>query len=172
MRVLHDLHGLHTREVGYAMSDIQGLDAVNAAIRDLAKVAPTAARRAMARCGLIAVREAKANAPRSPTMKQQSATLKRKKRTARRLLPGGLEKSIEYAASETGCSVFVAANSQAGMYARRIHDEKGVTWRNRGPGTIAKGVRADEKFIERAIRDNVQNFARIVEDETKKALPR
>ena len=84
------------------MADIQGLDAVNAAIRNLSKVAPTASRRAMARCGLIAVREAKANAPRSPTMKQHSATLKRKKRTARRMLPGGLEKSIEYEATETG----------------------------------------------------------------------
>ena len=154
------------------MSDISGLDAVNAAIRDLAKVAPVASRRAMARCGLIAVREAKANAPRSPTMKQQSATLKRKKRTARRMLPGGLEKSIEYEATETGCSVFVASNSQAGKYAKRIHDEKGVTWRNRGPGTIAKGQRADDKFIERAIRDNAQNFAHIIDDELRKALPK
>lgn len=152
--------------------DIQGLDAVNAAIRDLSKVAPAASRRAMSRCGLIAVREAKANAPRSPTMKQHSATLKRKKRTARRLLPGGLEKSIECESSETGCSVFVASNSQAGKYAKRIHDEKGVTWRNRGPGTIAKGARADEKFIERAIKDNAQNFAQIVDDELRKALPR
>ena len=152
-------------------NDIQGLDAVNAALRNLTKVAPQAARRAMARCGLIAVREAKANAPRSPTMKQHSATLKRKKRTARRMLPGGLEKSIEFEATETGCSVFVASNSQAGRYARRIHDEKGVTWRNRGPGTIAKGARADEKFIERAIKDNVQNFGLIVDDELRKALP-
>jgi hypothetical protein len=155
-----------------AMSDIQGLDAVNAAIRDLSKVAPTAARRAMSRCGLIAVREAKANAPKSPTMKQLSATLKRKKRTTRRLMPGGLERSIAYEASETGCSVFVASNAEAGRYAKRIHDEKGITWRNRGPGTIAKGPRADEKFIERAIRDNAQNFALIVDDEVRKALPK
>ena len=152
--------------------DIQGLDAVNAMIRNLSKVAPVASRRAMSRCGLIAVREAKANAPRSPTMKQHSATLKRKKRTARRMLPGGLEKSIEYEASETGCSVFVARNSQAGRYAKRIHDEKGVSWRNRGAGTIAKGSRADDKFIERAIRDNAQNFAHIVDDELRKALPK
>jgi hypothetical protein len=153
-------------------NDIQGLDAVNAALRNLTKVAPQAARRAMSHCGLIAVRKSKANAPRSPTMKQHSATLKRKKRTARRMLPGGLEKSIEYEATETGCSVFVASNSQAGRYARRIHDEKGVTWRNRGPGTIAKGARADEKFIERAIKDNVQNFGLIVDDELRKALPK
>ena len=134
--------------------DIQGLDAVNAAIGNLSKVAPVAARRAMTRCGLIAVREAKANAPRSPTMN------------------GGLERSIEYEASESGCAVFVASNSQAGRYARRIHDEKGITWRNRGPGTVAKGQRADEKFIERAIRDNAQNFGLIIADELRKALPK
>ena len=144
------------------MADIIGLDQVAADLRNLSSASSEAARNALVKCGLIAVREAKANAPKSPTNKILSATLKRKKRTARRLLPGGLEKSIEYAASETGCSVFVASNSQAGMYARRIHDEKGVTWRNRGPGTIAKGVRADEKFIERAIRDNVGKFRDII----------
>jgi len=154
------------------MAEILGLDAVNAAIRNLSNVAPLAARRAMVRCGLLAVREAKANAPRSPTMKQHSATLKRKKRTKRPLLPGGLEKSIEFDAAETGCSVFVASNSQAGRYAKRIHDEKGVTWRNRGPGTVAKGSRADDKFIERAVKDNIQNFTLIVQDEMKKALPK
>lgn len=151
--------------------EIIGLEGVAAAISNLSKVAPVAARRAMSRCGLIAVREAKANAPRSPTMKRLSATLKRKKRTARRMLPGGLEKSIEYESDETHCSVFVAANSQAGRYAKHIHDEKGITWRNRGAGTVAKGPRADEKFIERAIRDNAQTFGAIVEDELRKALP-
>lgn len=152
--------------------EIQGLEAVSAAIRNLSKVAPAASRRAMVRCGLIAVREAKANAPRSPTNKILSATLKRKKRTARRMLPGGLEKSIEYEATDRGCSVFVASNSMAGKYARRIHDEKGKSWHNRGPGTIAKGARADEKFIERAIRDNADAFGRIVDDELRKALPK
>ena len=159
------MHGLKP-----VANDIQGLDAVNAALRNLTKVAPQAARRAMSRCGLIAVREAKANAPRSPTMKQHSATLKRKKRTARRMLPGGLEKSIEFEATETGCSVFVASNSQAGRYARRIHDEKGVTWRNRGPGTIAKGDRADDKFISRAIADNGGQFLEILAGEFRKAI--
>ena len=154
------------------MADIIGLDQVAADLRNLSRASSEAARNAMRSCGVLAYREAKANAPRSPTMKQHSATLKRKKRTARRMLPGGLEKSIEFEATETGCSVFVASNSQAGRYARRIHDEKGVTWRNRGPGTIAKGARADEKFIERAIKDNVQNFGLIVDDELRKALPK
>ena len=153
--------------------DIQGLDAVSAMIRDLSKVAPDASRRALSRCGLLAVREARANAPRSPTMKQHSATLKRKKRTARRMLPGGLEKSIEYELTDAmHASVFVPSNSMAGRYAKRIHDEKGRTWRNRGPGTVAKGVRADEKFVERAIAGNRDNFQKIFTDELRKALPK
>ena len=154
------------------MANITGLEAVTAELRQLGRIAPLAAKRAMGRCGAIAVREAKANAPRSPTMKQLSATLKRKRRTSRKVLPGGLEKSIEYEADERRCSVFVASNSMAGRYAKRIHDEKGRTWRNRGPGTVAKGARADEKFIERAIRDNADTFTSIVEDEVRKALPK
>lgn len=150
---------------------IQGLAALQASLARLQQTTGANVRRAMARCGLIAVREAKANAPRSPTNKVLSKTLKRKKRTARRTLPGGLEKSIAYETDGQTCSVFVAANSFAGKYARRIHDEKGVTWRNRGPGTVAKGTRADEKFIERAVRDNVGKFRAILADELNKALP-
>lgn len=154
------------------MADITGLEAVTAELAKLRRVAPLAAKRAMSLCGMLAVREAKANAPRSPTMKQISATLKRKKRTSRKVLPGGLEKSIEYDADERRCSVFVASNSMAGKYAKRIHDEKGHSWRNRGAGTVAKGSRADEKFIERAIKDNVEKFTAIVKDELGKALPK
>lgn len=149
---------------------IQGLAALQASLARLQQTTGANVRRAMARCGLIAVREAKANAPRSPTMKQLSATLKRKKRTSRRTYPSGLEKSIEYEVTEQGCSVFVASNSPAGKYAKRIHDEKGKTWRNRGAGTIAKGARADEKFIERALKDNEGKFTAIINDEIGKAL--
>ena len=152
--------------------DIPGLGAVSAMLRNLSKVAPEASRRALSRCGLLAVREAKANAPRSPTMKQHSATLKRKKRTARRMLPGGLEKSIEFENHGSHVSVFVASNSMAGRYAKRIHDEKGRTWRNRGPGTVAKGIRADEKFVERAMDDNRDKYLKIFDDELRKALPK
>lgn len=152
--------------------EITGLGDVNALLGALKSAAGQSALRALARCGLLAVREAKANAPRSPTQKILSATLKRKRRTGRKLTPGGLEKSIEYETDGQTCSVFVAANSYAGRYAKRIHDEKGKTWRNRGPGTVAKGARADEKFIERAIRDNGRKFALIIEDELGKALGR
>ena len=117
-------------------------------------------------------REAKLNAPKSPTMAERSATLKRKKRTALRTTPGGLEKSIEYEIKGGTCSVFVASNSYAGKYAKRIHDEKGKSWHKRGPGTIAKGSRADDKFIERAIRDNQDKFLDVFKSELRKALPK
>jgi site-specific DNA-methyltransferase (adenine-specific) len=73
----------------------------------------------MVRCGLLAVREAKANAPRSPTNKILSSTLKRKKRTSRKTTPGGLEKSIEYEASPVHCSVYVSQNSFARLVSAR-----------------------------------------------------
>ena len=69
------------------MADIIGLEQVAADIRNLSRASAEAARDALKECGRLAMREAKANAPRSPTMKQLSATLKRKKRTARRMLP-------------------------------------------------------------------------------------
>lgn len=147
---------------------IQGLAAVSRALSRLANLGGNIDR-ALTRCGRIAVRESKANAPRSPTNAILSATLKRKRRTARRTFPGGLEKSIAFEVANGRCAVFVAANSFAGKYARRIHDEKGVSWFNRGPGTVAKGSRADDKFIERAVRDNADDFLRIIKSEIGKA---
>lgn len=110
-----------------------------------------------------AMREAIRNAPVSPTVAQLSATLKRKKRTSRRLMPHGLEKSIMSAVEMRGDSfpdvaVFVPSNSPAGKYARYIHDEKGKKWWKRGIGTQRKGVRADDKFIARAIADNDRKY--------------
>lgn len=64
--------------------------------------------------------------------------------------PGGLERSIQFEHDAEHAAVFVASNAEAGAYAEIIHDKKGVKWHERGPGTQAKGERADEKFIERA----------------------
>ena len=47
-------------------------------------------------------------------------------------------------------SIFVPSNSPGGKYAEKIHDKKGVQWRNRGPRTKQKGADADDKFIFRA----------------------
>lgn len=150
---------------------IQGADAV---VRHLAAIPPEldkALYRALKRCGQLAVREAKRNAPKSPTKTQFSATLKRKKRTSRRTFtPGGLEKSIEYEVEGDKCSVFVGSNSFAGKYAKRIHDDRYKSWWDRGPGSIAKGTHAREKFIERAITDNESQFFAIIESETGKVI--
>lgn len=122
-------------------------------------------------------REAIANAPRSPTQAQlgkamkakyvakhgssrgfskhkSAAMARRKPNSHSRPAPGGLEKSIKYkiiGTKEPDGMIYVARNAPAGKYAARIHDEKGKTWRKRGLGTVAKGARADDKYILRAI---------------------
>lgn len=113
---------------------------------------------AIRQCGLHALRESKRNAPRSPTMKQRSATLVRKRRTKQKSAPGGLERSIVCDIMGDTATIYILQNSAAGKYARRIHDEKGKTWWKRGAGTVAKGNRADEKFIQRALKDNAKAY--------------
>ena len=149
---------------------ISGVAGVEALLKSAGAAAPVVIARSLTRIGQRVRDEAKRNAPRSPTMAQLSATLKRKKRTARRTTPGGLEKSIEYEVQGDRCSVFVSRNSFAGKYAARIHDERNKTWWDRGPGTIAKGQQAREKFIERAITDNQDKFLSIIESEIGKAI--
>ena len=152
---------------------ILGLDKVRELLaRKFAQAVHNGALAGLERAGMLGMRESVRNAPRSPTVAQYSATLKRKRRTARRMTCGGLEKSIQYSVNHANlsASVWVASNSYAGKYARRIHDEKGVTWRNRGAGTIAKGFRADDKFIERACRDNEDKFLKILEDAISKEV--
>lgn len=65
---------------------------------------------------------------------------------------------------------YVSRHSEAGAYARRIHDDKGKTWFNRGIGTIAKGPQADEKFIERAINDNLDYVRKCFDEAAKKVI--
>lgn len=78
-------------------------------------------------------------------------------RDARRNAPflnGDLERSIVFRTHRNDVEVLVPGNSAAGRYAERIHDFKGRTWNKRGVKTIAKGARADEKYISRAIDDD------------------
>ncbi len=149
---------------------IAGAPDVEAALRKAREHVVRAVRtEGMERAAAYVHTEAVRNAPRSPTKAQFSATLKRKKKTDRKnFFPGGLEKSIEHEVKDGEGVVFVRENSYAGKYARRIHDEKGKTWRNRGPGTIAKGERADEKFIERAMDQD--KIGEILEDVFTKAV--
>ena len=100
--------------------------------------------------------------------------MKRKRITARKqFFPGGLEKSIQAETLANGdVSVFVASNSLAGEYARYIHDEKGVKWFKRGAGTVAKGSRADEKFIARAVADNSERYLMVYQQEIDREVQR
>lgn len=152
------------------MADIIGLDQVAADLRNLSSASSEAARNALVKCGRLAMMEAKHRAPRGPTLKNLSKNLKRKKRTTLKSRPsfkppGGLERSIQYDSDYVHASVFIASSSEAKEYAKRIHDEQYVTWRNLGPGSIEKannGAQIGGKFIERAIRDNVGKFRDII----------
>lgn len=89
-----------------------------------------------------------------------------------RAAPGGLERSISHEATKDGLSIFCAVNSEAGAYAKRIHDEKGTKWFLRGIGTRAKGPQADEKFITRAIVDSDEDVQTIIKAIAYKKLSR
>lgn len=91
-------------------------------------------------------------------------------RATSRAKPGGLMRSIQFASDQTKAEIFVPVNSPAGKYAFKMHEEKGKTWKHRGPGTQAKGYKADDKFIERAIKDNESKLVKIVDDEVAKAV--
>lgn len=151
---------------------VRGLAELTQALSRFPERLAAARSRAGVRIGVHCVGEAKANAPRSPTKTQHSKTLKRKRITSRRqFFPGGLEKSIQAETLAGGTvSVFVAKNSFAAAYARYIHDQKGVRWWKRGAGTVAKGARADEKFIERAVNENAEKYGRVYEQEIRKEL--
>jgi len=141
--------------------EITGLEEVSRALSGLRNVCPEAARQAMFACAERCKQTAVRYAPRSPTMKNHSAgRLKRKKRTVSRKFPGNLEKSISCEHDERHASVYVATNalcvSKGGFnYAKKIHDERGKSWFKLGAGSVAKGGKVGEKYIERAIYDNV-----------------
>lgn len=152
--------------------------------------------RAAFRAEQIFRREAVANAPRSPTAAQNRASreakwaakgkrpsraqkaawkARRNPRATSREKPGGLENSIRSASGVTPqllayAEVFVPSGVPAARYAVRIHDEKGRTWRNRGVGTVAKGSRADEKFISRARDENAGKYEAIFSDAMGKVI--
>jgi len=142
------------------MAEITGIEEVSRALGELRKVCPAAARQALFVCAERCKQTAVSYAPRSPTMKNHSGKLKRKKQTVSRKFPGNLEKSIEAEYDDNHASVFVAMNalcvSKGGFnYAKKIHDERGKTWQKLGAGSIAKGGKVGDKYIERAIKDNV-----------------
>lgn len=161
------------------MEVITELHGVKELLADLRKVHAdihTAMAKSMTRIGFIAHREAVRYAPESPSqeiinaLRKTKRKVKRNARATSRPSPGGLRRSIAWRATSDEAMVFVDANSEAGQYAAKIHDEKGVTWQNRGPRTIQLGPQADEKFIERAIFDNEGNFVDIIKSELRKVI--
>lgn len=153
--------------------DIQGGEAIVRLLTKKGQEVSAGIRRGLKETAKVVVKEAKKNAPRSPTRAQISATLKVRRRSHAQAMPGGLEKSIQYEVRTSDpknpCAVvFVPSNSPAGAYAKFIHDEKGKRWYHRGAGTIAKGDQADEKFIERAIQSQSKHFEAIMKNELNK----
>lgn len=100
----------------------------------------------------------------------KAAKARRDPRATSRPKPGGLMRSIMFQAGSDYVEIYVPANSEAGKYAYKIHEEKGLTWLKRGPGTQAKGAQADDKFITRAITDNESQILSIMESEIAKKL--
>ena len=157
---------------------IKGLPELMAAFDALPVQVKAAAVRGITRGVMIVHRDSVRNSPRSPSQMQKDAARKTKRntskqkkpRTTSRAKPSGLERSIMQAVDASKCegSIFVASNSEAGKYAKMIHDKKGIDWHNRGKGTIAKGARADEKFIERAVNDDAPQVSTVLDSELKK----
>lgn len=113
---------------------------------------------------MVAIRKYKSLSRKISSAKKKSGAVSRPK-------PGSLQNSIEFERSAGAVSVFVAANSPAGKYGRYIHDQgpHGTgKWKNRGLGTVRKGGQADDKFIERALKDNEAKIHAILEDEIAK----
>lgn len=125
----------------------------------------------VAKINLRAAKQAKTRANRVERGIKKGAKARRNPRSTSRPMPGGLVRSISQHSTNEYAEIFCAANSEAGKYAFRIHSEKGLTWNKRGPGTVAKGGRADAWFILRALEDNAQDFYRIFDDEHRKAAP-
>lgn len=91
----------------------------------------------------------------------------RKKGTKAKKTPGGLERSIsvEFVNGGDAAHIFIPLNAEAGKYADRIHNKRGITWTNLGPGSLAKqkptGGRVGEKFIDRAYSENIDKVDKI-----------
>lgn len=156
--------------------EIKGMSELTASLGGIPKQIDAANKAFLYRASLLVQRDARANAPRSPLQYQINSARKTTRNTSSRkngratsrAKPGGIERSIERLVKSDSAIVFVASNSEAGGYAEKMHDEKGKTWSKRGIGTIAKGSRADSKFIERALDENKENIKRILESEMRK----
>ena len=88
--------------------------------------------------GILAQKESRMNAPR---------------------LQGYLERSIQFKVQTGQVMIYVASNSPAGQYAMPMHENE----YKKGSKTMMKGARAGNRYIERAINDNMNNFKKLLE---------
>jgi hypothetical protein len=159
---------------------MQGLNAVIRELNDIPREMEQARKRAHYRIAVRVHAQARRNAPISPNQEQKDKLKKtkrkgkkKKKDATSRAKPTGLTNSIEFAHNAKQAEIFLPSNAPAGKgYGYIIHEEKGKTWHKRGPGTVAKGPQADDKFIERAVMkaDKEGSIRRIYASEVAKGL--
>jgi hypothetical protein len=126
----------------------------NAAFKRVRRSGDKAAKRFISMALINVQNRGRDNALVGPTLAQYVSTLKGGKTKRRSIQTGDLERSITQETASDGMEgkVFVPGNSGPGMkgYAKKLHDERGKTWRKRGPGTRHKGPQAREKYLTRA----------------------
>lgn len=159
-------------------ADIKGAEGLIRAFAGVSKQIEAANQQALTRIAARIQPIAKNYCPRSPTQEQRNSVRKTKRDTSKqknpratsRAKPGGLERSIESEVKPGEACIFVANNSEAGSYALKMHDERYQSWNKLGIGSIAKsaGNPVGEKFIERAINDNIDNIKAVFENEHRK----
>ena len=103
-----------------------------------------------------------------------ASTLRYKGKKNDRFHPGRLTASVSIMDVDAGhVDIGVPSNSAGGKYAHYIHDQGpdgDGAWRNPGIGTRAKGARAKDKFIERAINENSDKIRDIYVDEVGRLI--
>lgn len=149
------------------MQEIQGIQELSSALGELRRRSRALSREALFVCAQHCKAVAVAYAPRSPL----SPTIPPPSSANAAPHPAAFwqpRKSIECEADDTRAAVFVRQNaycvsSKGYNYAKRIHDERGISWHNLGAGSIAKGGKVGEKFILRAIQDSVDWCRRAIQ---------
>ena len=109
--------------------------------------------------GLIVNRRAWDYAPMSQSKSQYVATLKKGVTKRKVFTRGSLKFSITNKSEKDSVSIFVPANSKAGAYAEKMHDDRGNSWHKLSSG---KQARSQDKYIENAEKDTRSDYMKEV----------
>ena len=133
--------------------DTRELQKLMRRIARVSKHNPGKIKKMFKKIGAIVQGASKAYAPRSPTKAEYVSTLKggRTRRATSSFTTGNLKKSITVDVKNDRVEIGVPANSPAGKYAEKMHDEKGKTWNKLGKHNDGK---ATDKFIFKAYIDS------------------